>query len=189
MSHPFEHWPRGERRRSLLALVFVWVAMFVVIALLDSPLRASDEGGTVALEVAGSSERAEEITATWRADGHLENAAFIDGLDFLFAVVYCAALAGLCVAASTAFRRRRNHRLAAAGTVAAWVASIVVVFDWAENLALAVVLLDTPASPWPGIALACAIPKFAGSVVALIYALAGGATAILNKADRLQPVR
>jgi hypothetical protein len=162
-------------------MIAVAVVMFVVIASLDSQL---DEGGTVALEVAGSSERAEEITTAWRNDGHLENAAFIDGIDFPFALVYAAALAGLCVAASAAFRKRGHQRLAAAGTIAAWVASTIVIFDWAENLALAVVLLDGPASPWPAIALASAIPKFAGTAVALIYVLAGGAGAIVGSRGR-----
>jgi hypothetical protein len=156
-------------------MIAVAVVMFVVIASLDSQL---DEGGTVALEVAGSSERAEEITTAWRNDGHLENAAFIDGIDFPFALVYAAALAGLCVAASAAFRKRGHQRLAAAGTIAAWVASTIV------NLALAVVLLDGPASPWPAIALASAIPKFAGTAVALIYVLAGGAGAIVGSRGR-----
>jgi hypothetical protein len=175
VTHPFEHWPVNGRRPKLLAVISAALVLFVVIALLDSPLRASDEGGTVSLEVAGSSARASEITAAWRADGTLENAAFIDGLDFLYALVYSAALAGLCVAASSAFKRRGHDRLALAGIVAAWIASAVAVFDCAENSALAVVLLDGPESPWPAIALGSAIPKFAGSVVALLFAFAGGA--------------
>jgi hypothetical protein len=175
VTHPFEHWPVSGRRPKVLALISAALVLFMVIVLLDSPLRASDEGGTVSLEVAGSSGRASEITAAWRADGTLENAAFIDGLDFLYALVYSAALAGLCVAGSSAFKRRGHDRLALAGIVAAWIASAVAAFDCAENSALAVVLLDGPESPWPAIALGSAIPKFAGSVVALLFALAGGA--------------
>lgn len=181
LSHPFEHWPRQRRRSSLIAGLLAAVFLFAVIALLDSPLRENDEGGTVALEVAGSTKRAEEITTAWRADGHLDNAAFIDGLDFLYALLHSAVLAALCVAASSSFGKRGHQRLAQAGTVAAWVASAIVLFDWAENAALAVVLLDGPAAPWPAIALAAAIPKFAGTALALIFALAGGAAAILTK--------
>jgi hypothetical protein len=106
MSHPFEQWPRSGRRRALLALIAGAIAMFVVLTLLDSPLRATDEGGTVALEVAGSSGRAAEIKEAWRAEDVLENGAFIDGLDFLFAPLYAAALAGGSIAASSAAGRR-----------------------------------------------------------------------------------
>jgi hypothetical protein len=54
MSHPFERWPRAGRRGGLLALISAALLMSIVLALLDSPLRASDEGGTVSLEVAAS---------------------------------------------------------------------------------------------------------------------------------------
>jgi hypothetical protein len=181
VTHPFQHWPRSGRRRALLALIAAAIAMFVVLSVLDSPLRATDEGGTVALELAGSSERASEIKEAWRAEAVLDNGAFIDGLDFLFAPLYAAALAGACVAAAGAFRRRGNERLAAVGIAIAWLACAVAAFDWTENIALAVVLLDQPESPWPAIALAAAIPKFAGSWAALLYALAGGALALARR--------
>jgi hypothetical protein len=181
VTHPFEQWPRARRRPALLALIAAAIAMFVVLTLLDSPLRRTDEGGTVALEVAGSSDRASEIKDAWRAEDVLDNGAFIDGLDFLFAPLYAASLAGGCVAAAGAFRRIGRERLAAAGIAIAWIATAVAAFDWAENIALAVVLLDEPASPWPTIALVAAIPKFAGSWAALLYGLAGGAVALARR--------
>jgi hypothetical protein len=168
----------------LLAAIAAAIGMFVLLSLLDDPLRSTDEGGTVALEVAGSANRAEEITEAWRAEGVVDNGAFIDGLDFLFAPLYAAALAGGCVAAAGAFRRRGNDRLANLGVTVAWVATAVIAFDWLENIAIAVILLDEPASPWPAIALAAAIPKFAGSWAALLYGLAGGAVALAGRSRR-----
>ena len=170
MTHPFEQWPRTRRRQALLALIAAAVVLWVVLSALDAPLRATDEGGTIPLEIAGSSDRASEIKEAWRAEGVLENGAFINGLDFLFAPIYAAALAGACVAAAGVFRRLGWERLAAAGIAIAWLATAAAVFDWTENIALAVILLDEPASPWPAIALAAAIPKFAGSGAALVYA-------------------
>jgi hypothetical protein len=181
MTHPFEHWPRNGRRQALLALIGAALAMFVLLSVLDAPLRGTDEGGTVALELAGSTERAAEIKEAWRAEGLVDDGAFIDGLDFLFAPIYSLALAGGCVAAASAFRRRGRAGLAAAGTAIAWVATSVALFDWIENIALATVLLDEPRSPWPAVALGAAIPKFVGSWVALLYALAGGAMALLAR--------
>jgi hypothetical protein len=178
MSHPFERWPATGRRRALLWVIAAAVAMQVVLTLLDAPLRASDEGGTVAFELAGSPERATEIVDAWRADGVLENAAFVNGLDFLYPLLYAAAIAGACVAAASAFRRRGREGLATLGIAIAWAATAAVAFDWIEDIALAVILLNAPTSPWPQIALAAAIPKFAGVATGLIYAIAGGLAAL-----------
>ena len=77
-----------------------------------------------------------------------------------------------------------NERVAAAGIAIAWLASAVAIFDWVENIALATILLDEPASPWPAVALGAAIPKFAGTWVALLYALGGGAVSLAARGRR-----
>jgi hypothetical protein len=161
-------------------LIAAAIAMQVVLALLDGPLRDTGDG-TVAFEVAGSVTRAEEIVDAWRAEDLLANAAFIDGLDFLFALLYTAAIAGGCVAAAAVWRRRGRAWLATAGIAIAWAASAAAAFDWTENVALAVSLLDQPASPWPAIALGAAIPKFAGAWAGLLYALSGGAATLAER--------
>jgi hypothetical protein len=180
LMHPFEHWPRTGRRRALLLVIAVAIAMQILLALLDGPLRESGDG-TVDFEVAGSAERAGQIVDNWRAHDLLANAAFIDGVDFLFALLYTAAIAGGCVAAAGAWRSRGRRRLAAVGIVLAWAASAAAAFDWAENVALAGSLLDAPTSPWPAIALGAAIPKFAGAWAGLLYALSGGAVALAGR--------
>lgn len=186
MRHPLEHWPRAGRRRALLGVIAAAVAMQIALTLLDAPLRASDEGGTVAFEVAGSPERAQEILDAWQAEGVVENAAFINGLDFIYPLLYAAAIAGACVAAAGAFRRRGRERLALAGIAIAWAATTAAAFDWVEDIALAVILLDGPASPWPQVALAAAIPKFAGTGAGLIYAIAGGLGSLTRRDPKAQ---
>ncbi len=180
MRHPFERWPPVNRRRILLALVAAAIAMQVLLALLDAPLRETGDG-TIDLELAGNAERAEEIVAGWRSENVLENATFIDGLDFLFAPLYAGAIAGVCVAAAGAWRRRGKDGVANLGIGIAWAASAAVAFDWIENVALAAVLLDEPVSPWPAIALASAIPKFAGTWSGLLFALSGVAALLLRR--------
>jgi hypothetical protein len=180
LTHPFEHWPRTRRRRALLLLIAAAIAMQVVLAVLDGPLRDTGDG-TVDFEVAGSTQHAGEIVDNWRAHDLLANAAFIDGLDFLFALLYAAAIAGGCVAAAGAWRSRGRKRLAAVGIGLAWAASAAAAFDWAENVALAITLLDGPTSPWPAIALGAAIPKFAGAWAGLLYALVGGTVALAGR--------
>jgi hypothetical protein len=176
-THPLERWPANGRRAALAAAIVAALAMWALIATLDGPLRDTGDG-TVDLEVAGTHDRAEAILDGWRADDLLANGAFINGLDLLFPLLYVPALAGGCVAAATAWRRRGNERLAEAGIAIAWLATLAGALDWIENLALAVVILDGPSSPWPQLAFGAAIPKFAGTAAALVYALAGGATLV-----------
>jgi hypothetical protein len=173
VTHPLEHWPPSRRRRALVAVIAAAVMLQVILTLLDGPLRASDRGGTIPLEVAGSPGRADEIVSSWEADGVLDNGAFITGLDFLYAPLYAAAYAGGCVALAAAWRRRGRERLAAIGIAAAWAATAAAGFDYVENLGLAVTLLDEPASPWPQISLVAAIAKFAGIAAAVLYLLTG----------------
>jgi hypothetical protein len=161
-------------------LIGAAIAMWVLLALLDGPLRDSGDG-TVDFELAGSTERAGQIVDNWRAHDLLANAAFIDGIDFLFAPLYAAAIAGGCLAAAGAWRSQGHRRLAALGIGLAWAASAAAAFDWIEDVALAVSLLDVPTSPWPAIALGAAIPKFACAWAGLLYALSGGGVALVGR--------
>jgi hypothetical protein len=173
MTHPLEHWPPGGRRRALVTVIAAAVVLQVVLTLLDGPLRASEHGGTIPLEVAGSPGRADEIVSAWDADGVLGNGAFITGLDFLYAPLYAAAYAGGCVALAAALRSRGRERLAVLGIAAAWAATAAAGFDYLENVGLTVTLLDEPATPWPQISLVAAIVKFAGIAAAALYLLTG----------------
>jgi hypothetical protein len=73
VTHPFERWPRVNRRRILLAVVAAAIEMLVLLAILDAPLRKTGDG-TIGLPLAGTAERAQEIVASWRAEGVLDNA-------------------------------------------------------------------------------------------------------------------
>ena len=173
MTHPLERWPPTRRRRALVTVIAAAVLLQVVLTLLDGPLRASEHGGTIPLEVAGSPGRADEIVSSWEADGVLDNGAFITGLDFLYAPLYAAAYAGGCIALAAAWRRRGRERLAVLGIAAAWAATAAAGFDYVENVGLTVTLLDQPASPWPQISLVAAVAKFAGIGAAALYLLTG----------------
>jgi hypothetical protein len=180
LTHPLERWPSGGRRAALIAAIAAALAMEVLLVLLDAPLRDTGDG-TVALEVAGSTERSQEIVDAWRAEDVLANGAFLNGVDLLFPPLYVAAIAGCCVAAAAFWRRSGRTGLAAAGIMAAWLVTVAGLCDWIENAALAVVIRDEPAAPWPQLALAAAIPKFAGTTIGLLYALIGAAAVLTGR--------
>jgi hypothetical protein len=173
LTHPFQRWPRRRRR---LALVAVAIAAMLptVLGAVTKPLHEDVTGeGIVDFELAGSVNRANEILDAWRAEGVIDDAKAIQVFDLVYPLIYSAALAGACVAAAGAWRRRGRSRWAQAGIAMAWVAFAAAGFDYVENLGLGISLWDAPMTPWPQVALVAALAKFAGIYLALLYALTG----------------
>jgi hypothetical protein len=161
----------------------------IVLGSIVHPLHENEAGGEsiVDFELAGSVDRANEILATWRAEGVLDDAKRIQIFDLIYPLIYAAALAGGCLAAAAAWGRAGRARLAAAGVAMAWVASAAAGFDYVENLALGVSLWDEPASPWPQIAYGAAVLKFAAIYSSLLYAVTGFAAALLARRRAARP--
>ena len=111
MTHPLERWPAHHRR---LALIGVCVATLVitVVGAVTQPLGDRD---IVDFELAGSVGEAKEILAGWRAEGVIGDAKAIQLFDLVYPLVYASALAGCCLAAAGAWRRRGRPRAAALG--------------------------------------------------------------------------
>jgi hypothetical protein len=142
--------------------------------LVVKPLHEDETGdGIVEFELAGSVDRAEEILATWRAEGVIDDAKAIQTFDLVYPLIYTASLAGLCIVAAGAWRRRGRERAARVGVAMAWVAFAAAGFDYIENLGLGISLWDEPASPWPQVAWVAAVVKFACIYASLLYALSG----------------
>ncbi len=174
--------PPAPRGSMLVLTIVLTVALMVILVALDAPLSNDVAGsGTISFELAGSPERAAEIVTSWEATGEKTRAAFALGLDFLFAMFYAFAISGACLAIGRRLRKVGWRRLGAFGTPFAWFAIIAGFLDWSENAALAVVLIDRPASPWTEIALACATPKFVLIAVAILFVIAGGVVSLVGK--------
>jgi len=174
LEHLLQSWPRQHRRVALVCVILAALLPTVVGAVVK-PLHEGVSGGEsiIDLELAGSVERTEEILATWRAEGVLDEAKAIQVFDLLYPLVYATALAGGCIAASRGWQRAGRSRLATAGIAMAWVAFGAAGFDYVENLGLGISLWGDPASPWPQVALVAALLKFAAIYSALLYALSG----------------
>ena len=157
--------------------------LVTVSGVVAKPLHEDEPGGEsiVAFELAGSVERADEILATWRAEGVIDDAKAIQTFDLLYPLIYAAALAGGCMAAAGAWGRSGRQRLAAAGIAMAWVAFAAAGFDYVENIALGISLWDEPASPWPQLAFGAAVLKFTAILLALLYALSGTVAALSSR--------
>jgi hypothetical protein len=155
-------------------LVAIAALLPTVLGVVAKPLHEDVTGESIIdFELAGSVDRADEILAAWRAEGVIDNAKAIQEFDLFYPLIYSAALAGACVAAAGAWRRRGRRQWAQFGIAMAWVAFVAAGFDYVENLSLGISLWDEPMTPWPQVALVAALCKFAGIYTSLLYALTG----------------
>jgi hypothetical protein len=151
-----------------------------VLGAVTKPLNEDVTGESIIdFELAGSVDRANEILAAWRAEDVIDDAKAIQVFDLIYPLIYSAALAGACVAAAEAWRRRGRRRWAQIGIAMAWVAFVAAGFDYVENLGLGISLWDEPMTPWPQVALVAALGKFAGIYASLLYALTGIVATVL----------
>jgi hypothetical protein len=179
--HPLEGWAKRHRALALTLAIALLVVPSALALAIDPLHEGTTAGGIVDLELAGSVERTEDIVDSWRAEGVLDEAAFLHGLDFLYPLLYAGALAAGCLAAAAIWARRGRSGLASWGTAMAWVATASAAFDYVENIALATALLGEPTAPWPQIAFGAAALKFACIAAALVYVLAGIVGAITGR--------
>lgn len=177
-----DRFPPTPRGRALAGTVLAALGLLAILAVLDRPLQTEAASrGTISFELAGSEQRAGEIVDSWVADGEIARAAFALGLDYLFVPLFALGLAGLCLAVGRRLSAAGSTRFAAAAVPLALCALAGGVSDWCETTALAIQLIDQPESPWPQIARACAIAKFALNGVGLAYLLVGGGIALVRR--------
>ncbi len=87
LTHPFQRWPREQRRLALVCIVIVALVP-VVGGLAIKPLHEDKTGeGIVEFELAGSDERAAEILDTWRDEGVIDEAKAIQLFDLLVRLI------------------------------------------------------------------------------------------------------
>jgi hypothetical protein len=158
--------PLGLRGRIFTFLATLTVILLGVQMILDRPLAPN---GIVALELAGSPERAGIILLAWGNQGTV-TAAFGLGLDYLFAVAYALTLAMACQALAGTSRGGLWRR---AGIWLAWASLAAGTFDILENTAMAPMLLEGRLDPWAPLATGCAVVKLTLVGLALVYVLAG----------------
>jgi hypothetical protein len=149
------------------------LVLMAVMGVLGLPLNTgAAPQGIFSFEFAGTVEKATEILASWKAQEVLPYAAFIQGLDFLFLVVYSTTLALGCVWAKRVICER-GWPLVSPGVPLAWGQWLAAGFDAVENVALGALLFGRPAAPWPQVAWGCAAVKFTLIFLGAVYLFYG----------------
>ena len=189
MVHPLEFLPKYARKRIFLGFLAGTLILFSIFRVLDEPLRTSvAPSGIVSFEYSGTPFQAQAIIDSWHEMAYLLSsvkgeslsgfvsraysfAVFGLGLDYLFMPIYATALAlGVLLAAG-----RHERWFALLGAWLGWGAYTAALFDAAENYALArMLLINQVWSPYPEIALICAMIKFVLLGSGLAYAFVGG---------------
>jgi hypothetical protein len=161
-----------SRKRWLWLLGVASVTLFVVLAIVDRKVQDSGGPGIIPFELAGSSDRAQEILGEW--DASAEDAARLSlWLDFPYLVLYGAFFCLAILAVRDAARARGWDRFARPGTVIAFAPIAAAAFDVVEDVFLLLVLEGHADSSAPAIATGFAIAKFIALAVSQAYLLGG----------------
>jgi len=183
MKHPFESIPTSKLKALFWFLLVATLLTMVIMNLVGAPLMTVDApSGIVSYELAGSVTKTQAILNSWNQNALL-HAAFSLGLDYLFMVVYAAAISLACVWAAEGIKNRR-WPLGGLGAPLAWGVWLAGLLDAVENLGLTLILFGSALYPWTAIARWCAIFKFALIFFGLVYALYGLVVGIVSRLAR-----
>ncbi len=172
MSHPFERLKPASHRAIFIPLLTLTILIFLAMNAIGVPLNNPvAPSGIVSFEFAFTSTRALQILNSW-SDAVQLRAAFIQGLDFLFPLVYSATIGLGCILTANVLRAVKQP-LAWFGAPLAWGLWLAAVCDYIENISLVFLLFGRVASPLPEIAGACAAIKFSLILIGMVYALYG----------------
>lgn len=182
IQHPLAAIPNHKRKPVLIALLVITLGVFVALTVIGAPLQTGAAPyGIVSFELAGDVTQARAMVNSWDVTARIR-AGLSLGLDYLFMVAYAVTIGLACVWMADISRRRGWRKMATLGVWLAWGQAPAAILDAVENLALIMALLGPIVSPWPEIALACAVPKFVLVFGGVLYALGGAIAGRLLKA-------
>jgi hypothetical protein len=167
MEHPFNRWSPQTSGWLFFGALLLTSSFSVSLSVLGQPLINQDvaPGGMISFELAGTSEKSQEIVESWSADARV-SAFWSLVVDFGFIVAYASTLSFACLLASKSFAGRDWSSLSYLARCLAGGQVFAGLLDVVENSSLLYILHLVPAEqtiPWPFPALAalCAGLKFA----------------------------
>ncbi len=172
-------WMHPERVGAALAVLSALaLALSVWLAVLGAPLHTDvAPTGIVAFELARTAAGAGAILDSWDAPAR-EAAMLVQGVDFLYLLVYPAAFS----IGAVWLGRRLGGRWQRLALPLAWAMWLAAPLDAVENLALIEQIQSGPSEAAAWLAWACAIPKFALVIVLAGFVIAGFAALGVRRA-------
>lgn len=171
--------PERLRRFQLIGVTFLFVTLTVWLMQLDRVLHTdAAPQGIVSFELARSAANAGAILESWNAAAR-EAAMLLQGLDFLYLVVYPVWLSLL----SLTLAERLGGAWARVGTGIAAAVILCAPFDALENHALIVQIMRGPSEELAMRAWFCASVKFALFFAALAFIATAGVAALVRRSS------
>jgi hypothetical protein len=161
--------PRVQRRAFAILALLTVVVMVARDAIGRPLVTEAAPLGIVSFEFAGDVATATRILEGWGEAGRVR-AGLIQGLDYLFLVLYASAIGLGCLLVA-----------GAAGPVLAWGQVAAALLDSVENFALIRLLLGSDNAVWPTLAWGCAALKFALVGAGLVTVLVGFPIALVRR--------
>ena len=177
LPHPLAWLPREHEKAALVILFVLFAAISWCLQSVGRPLQTDVAPmGIVSFEFVGSEAMARQTLYSWRESGTIR-AAFVQGLDYAYLLVYALFLA---LVARVAFRRiaASHPSLAGFGPWVAWGFVGAACADVIENTALVAILFGTRGELAPTVALWMATLKFSligAGLLAVLAAIGAGA--------------
>jgi hypothetical protein len=145
MKHPLERWFEGRLGRLFVAVLIATFTTMGVLVYLDAGLKVpSSPLGIISFELAGAS-GARSVLDGWN-EALKRDAMFIQGLDYLFLILYATAIASAALVLGRRLEpnRPRFGRLA---PLIAWAAYAAAFGDAIENGPMVVMLRSNVVTP------------------------------------------
>lgn len=163
---------RHPRRGRIVLALFVAGLVFGLLQLPALGEMSDRHVGIVDLELTRTSARAAQYYHRLGDEGR-DSARTSLLLDYPYLIFYGLFFATACVVVAARAAERGMLGLARLGIVLAFGALIGAFCDAVENGALLRLLAGHTDQPWPGIAFGCASVKFALTIAAALFAIAG----------------
>ena len=170
MRGPFAGWEPDRRHRLIRRSTLAVAVSGAVMGAIAKPMRAGGHD-IVALEVAGTPERVDEIVDAWGPAG-VRAAQVQTWMDMGWLVLYGLSTAAGCATVAAAARRNDRPALAAAGDLLGWGTVVAAGCDAGENASM-LAELSGARGGLPALARRCALVKFALILPAVAYSLVG----------------
>ena len=172
VKHPFEWIKDRYRNRVFLIWFILTLGVMVGMQLLGKPLVSkAAPAGIVSFELAGNSENAQAILASWRHEVRVFVGLNL-GFDYLFMIAYGGTIGLGCVLVAQRWIEKHSV-LTIIGYLIAWGSIAAVVLDAVENYALIRIVAGSLKETWPSLAKWCAVLKFSLVGAGLLYILGG----------------
>ena len=173
----------GVERTRVLIHTGCWTLGIFLLLTIPEWVMQQHGAGIVDFELAGTPGTAERILTDWGPDGR--TAALVSLLlDFLFLLAYSSFFGLVCLAMADRLHKRGFPRLGDGGKKLAIGALAAAALDAIENVNLLIILWKGALTPFPQIAFAAAVVKFALIGAILVHFVV--AVWVLNKARKLR---